>query len=174
MKNKLLAGLILLSSFSTGLYAVDGMAIIDPQTAMLATQKAQNAFEALESEEEYSSNVERVQALQSERQALLERLQKESETLSQQEIADLQKLIQDKSKDLEFIFGKVQSKQAETAERIIRDLQPSFQKIIQELITAKQVKVLLARQNVAFFDPALDLTDDVTSMLDVAAKQSAE
>ena len=174
MKNKLLAGLILLSSFSAGLFAVEGMAIIDPQAAMLSTQKAQNAFEALQSDEEFSSNVERVQALQSESQSLAERLQKESETLSQQEIADLQRTIQENSKDLEFIYGKVQSKQAETAEKVMRELQPTFQKIIQELIAAKQVKVLLSRQNVAFFDPALDLTDDVTSMLDVAAKESAE
>ena len=174
MKNKLLAGLILLSSFSTGLYAVDGMAVIDMWTAVLATQTAQNAFKALESDSEYAGNVETAQELQSDRQALAERLQKEAETLSQDEIASLQRGIQEKSKDLEFIFGKVQSKQAETAERIIRELQPSFQKIIQELITAKQVKVLLARQNVAFFDPTLDLTDDVTSMLDVAVKQSAE
>ena len=52
MKNKLLAGLILLSSFSTGLFAVDGMAVIDMRTAVLATQTAQNAFKALESDSE--------------------------------------------------------------------------------------------------------------------------
>jgi len=31
------------------------------------------------------------------------------------------------------------------------------------------VKLLLGRENVLFADTALDLTDDVTSMLDVAA-----
>ena len=45
-----------------------------------------------------------------------------------------------------------------------------MQKIIGELITAKQIKVLLAKnETMLFSDPALDLTDDVTSMLDVAA-----
>jgi Skp family chaperone for outer membrane proteins len=45
-----------------------------------------------------------------------------------------------------------------------------MQKIISELITAKQIKVLLAKsETLLFSDPALDLTDDVTSMLDVAA-----
>ena len=44
-----------------------------------------------------------------------------------------------------------------------------MQKIISELITAKQIKVLLAKnETMLFSDPALDLTDDVTSMLDVA------
>ena len=41
----------------------------------------------LESDSEYAGNVETAQALQSDRQALAERLQKESETLSQDEIA---------------------------------------------------------------------------------------
>ena len=77
---------------------------------------------------------------------------------------------QEKSKDLEFIVGKIQTKQNETADKVFRDLNPSVQKILQELIAAKQVKVLLGRENVLFADTSLDLTDDVTSMLDVAAQ----
>ena len=34
----------------------------------------------------------------------------------------------------------------------------------------KEVKLLLGRENILFSDQALDLTDDVTSMLDVALK----
>ena len=97
-------------------------------------------------------------------------LQKEAETLSQEEITDIQRSIQEKSKDLEFIVGKIQTKQNETADKVFRDLNPSVQKILQELIAAKQVKVLLGRENVLFADTSLDLTDDVTSMLDVAAQ----
>ena len=52
---------------------------------------------------------------------------------------------------------------------LFRSLNPSLQKILSELIAAKEVKLLLGRENVLFADTALDLTDDVTSMLDVAA-----
>ena len=82
----------------------------------------------------------------------------------------MKRSIQEKSKDLEFIVGKIQTKQNETADKVFRDLNPSVQKILQELIAAKQVKILLGRENVLFADPSLDLTDDVTSMLDVAAQ----
>ena len=45
-----------------------------------------------------------------------------------------------------------------------------MQKIIGELIQAKQIKVLLQKnETILFSDPAMDLTDDVTSMMDVAA-----
>ena len=108
--------------------------------------------------------------MQTDRQSLAEKLQKEAETLSQEEITDIQRSIQEKSKDLEFIVGKIQTKQNETADKVFRDLNPSVQKILQELIAAKQVKVLLGRENVLFADTSLDLTDDVTSMLDVAAQ----
>ena len=44
--------------------------------------------------------------LQAERQAIAEKLQKDLETLSQDEIAKMQKDIQDKGKDLEFLSWK--------------------------------------------------------------------
>jgi outer membrane protein len=81
----------------------------------------------------------------------------------------MQRDIQEKSKDLEFMTGKLQAKQEETADKVFRELNPSLQKILSELIAAKEVKILLGRDQVLFADTALDLTDDVTSMLDVAA-----
>ena len=49
-----------------------------------------------------------------------------------------------------------------------------MQKIIGELIAAKQITVLLSEnESLLFSDPALDLTDDVTSMLDVAASEAS-
>ncbi|MBD63058.1 MAG: hypothetical protein CMD68_03150 [Gammaproteobacteria bacterium] len=158
---------ILLSSFP--LLAVEGVAVIDMRSAVLQTQVAQDAFKALEEETEYAANIERATLLQTERQALGEKLQKDAETLSQEEITDMQRDIQEKGKDIEFIVGKVQAKQSETADKVFRDLNPSLQKILSELIAAKEVKLLFGRENVLFADTALDLTDDVTSMLDVAA-----
>ena len=88
--------------------------------------------------------------------------------------AQMQRDIQAKTKDLEFIVGKIQAKQNETADKVFRDLNPSLQKILSELIAAKEIKILLGRDNVLFADTALDLTDDVTSMLDVAAADGAD
>ena len=82
----------------------------------------------------------------------------------------MQKDINDKGKDLEFLAGKIQQSQEETAQAVFAQTGPAMQKIITELIQAKQIKVLLAKnETMLFSDPSLDLTDDVTSMLDVAA-----
>ena len=154
--------------------AMEGVAVIDMRNAVLATQVAQDAFKALEEEADYAAKIERATVLQTERQSLAETLQKDAETLSQEEIADMQRDIQEKGKDIEFIVGKIQAKQSETADKIFRDLNPSLQKILSELIAAKEVKMLLGRENVLFADTSLDLTDDVTSMLDVAAAEGKD
>ena len=131
-------------------------------------------FKALEEDADYAAKVEQAQTLQADRQALAETLQKDGETMSQEEVASAQKSIQDKSQELEFIVGQIQAKQNETAEKIFRDMNPSLQKILQELLAAKQLKVLLARDTAIFADPALDITQSVTDMLDVAASGANE
>ena len=173
MKNLLKLNLFAALFLSVPAFAVDGMAVIDMRTAVLATQSAADAFKALEEDADYASNLEEAQSLQAERQAIAEKLQKELETLSQEQIARMQKDIQDKGKDLEFLAGKIQQAQEETAQRVFAENGAAMQKIIGELIQAKQIKVLLQKnETILFSDPALDLTDDVTSMLDVAASEA--
>ena len=173
MKNVFKFNLFLVLILSVPVFAVDGMAVIDMRTAVLSTQAAADAFKALEEDADYASNLEEAQSLQAERQSIAENLQKDLETLSQSEIAQMQKDIQDKGKDLEFLAGKIQQAQEETAQQIVAANGQAMQKIIGELIQAKQIKVLLQKNdNILFSDPALDLTDDVTSMLDVAASEA--
>ena len=172
MKNLLKLYLLSIIFISSSVFAMDGVAVIDMRTAVLSTQAAADAFKALEEDPDYSSNLEEAKSLQADRQAIAEKLQKELETLSQ--IAEMQRDIQDKGQDLEFLAGKIQQAQEETAAKIFTDTGPAMQKIISELIAAKQIKVLLAKSEALLFsDPALDLTDDVTSMLDVAAVEAS-
>ena len=163
---------VLLLSFEN--IQADEIAVIDMRAAVLSTQAASDAFKALEEDADYSSNLEQAQSLQAERQSLAEKLQKELETLSNEDIAKMQKEIQELGKDIEFLAGKLQQAQEETAQAIFVSNGAAMQKIIGELIQAKQIKLLLQKNEIILFsDPALDLTDDVTSMLDVAASENS-
>jgi outer membrane protein len=176
MTNKFKFNLVVLSVLFLALPAIsaNGVAVIDMRTAVLSTQAAQDAFKALEEDADYAANLEEARSIQAERQTLAENLQKDAETLSQAEIAEVQRDIQEKTKDLEFLASKVQAAQEETAQRVFAESGPAMQKIIGELIAAKQITVLLAKnETLLFSDPSLDLTDDVTSMLDVAANEPA-
>ena len=173
MRNTIKFYIISFLFIASPLSALDGVAVIDMRTAVLSTQAAAEAFKALEEDSEYSSNLEEAKSLQADRQAIAEKLQKELETLSQEQIAEMQKDIADKGRDLEFLAGKIQQAQEETAQAVFAQSVAAMQKIISELIAAKQIKVLLAKnETMLFSDPALDLTDDVTSMLDVAAAEA--
>ena len=176
MNNKLKINLIALTALmlSFPVFSADGVAVIDMRTAVLSTQAAQDAFKALEEDADYAANLEEARSIQAERQSLAENLQKDAETLSQAEIAEIQRDIQEKGKDLEFLAGKIQAAQEETAQRVFAENGPAMQKIIGALIAAKQISVLLAKNEALLFsDPAIDLTDDVTSMLDVQATETA-
>jgi outer membrane protein len=163
---------ILLLSFQN--IQADEIAVIDMRAAVLSTQAASDAFKALEEDADYSSNLEQAQSLQAERQALAEKLQKELETLYNEDIAKMQKEIQELGKDIDFLAGKLQQAQEETAQAIFVSNGAAMQKIIGELIQAKQIKLLLQKSELILFsDPALDLTDDVTSMLDVASSENS-
>lgn len=134
---------ILLLSFQN--IQADEIAVIDMRAAVLSTQAASDAFKALEEDADYSSNLEQAQSLQAERQALAEKLQKELETLSNEDIAKMQKEIQELGKDIEFLAGKLQQAQEETAQAIFVSNGAAMQKIIGELIQAKQIKLLLQK-----------------------------
>ena len=76
MKKLLLVPVFLVSFLaSSSVYAVEGVAVIDMRTAVLATQVSTATFKALEEEAEYAGNVEQAQLLQSDRQALAEKHQ---------------------------------------------------------------------------------------------------
>ena len=168
MKNIMKLYLLSLIFIASPMIAMDGVAVIDMRTAVLSTQAAADAFKALEEDPDYSSNLEEAKSIQADRQAMAEKLQKDFETLSQEQVAEMQRDIQEKGQEIEFIIGKVQAKQNQTVEKIFADINPTLQKILSELIAAKEVKLLLSQENVLFSDPALVLTDDVTSLLDVA------
>ena len=104
--------------------------------------------------------------MQTERQAIAEKLQKDGETLSQDEIADMQRDIQEKGKDIRVHrWQRFKQSKVKQLTRFLESLTHLFKKFFLRLIAAKEVKVLLGRENVLFADTALDLTDDVTSML---------
>jgi len=173
MKNLKKINLLVISLFSLSSIAIENIAVIDMRTAVLATQAADNAFKALNEDATYAANVEEAQTLQAERQAIAENFEKNRETLSQEEIAKMQKDIQDKGKDLEFIASKIQQAQEETIQKLFAENSASMQKIISELIQAKEIKILFQKsESILFSDVAIDLTDDVTSMMDVAASET--
>ena len=163
-----IAGLISVSA------QAQNVAVIDTQAAILQTQVAQDAFKALEEEAEYASMVEEAKELQADRQSLVESLQKDAETLSNEEIAEIQKDVQENATDLEFLLGKIQAKQNETVQTVAAQLNPAMMQIINDLIVAKKIQLLLGADQALYFDGSVSITEQVTDALDGAADAEPE
>ena len=170
---KVISGICVFCFFSLPAIT-QNVAVIDTQAAILQTQVAQDAFKALEEETEYSSMVEEAKELQAKRQNMVEKLQKDAEALSNEEIAELQKDIQENGQDLEFILGKIQAKQNETVQSVATELNPQMMKIINDLIISKKIQILLGADQVLFSDSSVSITEQVTDALDGAATAESQ
>ena len=70
--------------------------VLNAEVAMLSTQFAQEEFKNLDEDASFIADRERLELLQAEGQALVEKFQKDQEILSDEEKLDLQQQLQDK------------------------------------------------------------------------------
>ena len=164
-KTKLLLLSSLLAAFSSSIIA-DGVRTLDPEGAILRTQYAEAEFLKLSESPSVVEDRETLELLQTEVQALVERFQKDQETLSDEEIADIQTQVNDKQAEIQFFVQKLQTKQQEAAQAILTTVGPTFQQVLGELIQAQELDIIVNKQAVIFADPDFDITDSVTAILD--------
>ena len=171
IKYLLLSGL--LAVFSASLFA-EGTFVLNAERAMLSTQYAQDEFKKLDEDADFIADRERLELLQTEGQAILDDFQKNQETLSDEQIVDMQGKLEDKQTEIQFLTQKLQNKAAETQQAVIAALSPDFQRILGELINAKDMDMVVTPQALFYADPDLDITDEVTALLDVALAEKSE
>ena len=148
--------------------------VLNAEVAMLSTQYAQYAFKTLDEDAGFIADRERLELLQAEGQALVEKFQKDQEILSDEEKLDMQKQLQDKQADIQFLSNKLQSKAQEVQQEVVSTLTPTFQKVLGELIAQKEYDMIVAPQALLYADPDLDITEEVIAYLDNALTEKSE
>tara|TARA_B100002019_G_scaffold289227_1_gene304399 strand:- start:1008 stop:1532 length:525 start_codon:yes stop_codon:yes gene_type:complete len=171
LKKTLLLGLI--AVFSAAVFA-EGTYVLNAERAMLSTQYAKDTFQKLEEDADFIADRERLELLQAEGQELVESFQQDQETMSDEQIVAMQKKVQDKQNEIQFLANKLQTKAQEAQQSVINDLSADFQRILGELINAKGMDMVLSPQALFYADPDLDITDEVTALLDVALAEKSD
>ncbi|OUW80933.1 MAG: OmpH family outer membrane protein [SAR86 cluster bacterium] len=171
IKKTLLLGLI--AVFSAAVFA-EGTYVLNAERAMLSTQYAKDTFKKLEEDADFIADRERLELLQAEGQELVESFQQDQETMSDEQIVAMQKKVQDKQNEIQFLANKLQTKAQEAQQSVINDLSTDFQRILGELINAKSMDMVLSPQALFYADPDLDITDEVTALLDVALAEKSD
>ena len=171
-KLKVLFLTLLLVAFSAPINAQT--VVLNAEVAMLSTQYAQDAFKTLDEDAGFIADRERLELLQAEGQALVEKFQKDQEVLSDEEKLDMQKQLQDKQADIQFLSNKLQTKAQEVQQQVVGTLTPTFQKVLGELITQKEYDMIVAPGALLYADPDLDITEEVIAYLDNALTEKSE
>ena len=171
-KLKVLFLTLLLVAFSAPINAKT--VVLNAEVAMLSTQYAQEAFKTLDEDAGFIADRERLELLQAEGQALVEKFQKDQEVLSDEEKLDMQKQLQDKQADIQFLSNKLQTKAQEVQQQVVGTLTPTFQQVLGELITQKEYDMIVAPGALLYADPDLDITEEVIAYLDNALTEKSE
>ena len=171
-KLKVLFLTLLLVAFSAPVNAK--IVVLNSNAAMLSTQFAQEEVKKLEEDASFIADREKLELLQAEIEGLVEKFQKDQEILSDEEKLDLQKQLQDKQTDGQFISNKLQTKYEEVQQRVIGALTPTYQTVMGELIAQKEYEMIVAPGSLIYADPDLDITEEVIAYLDNALTEKSE
>ena len=165
--------LISLLSFGNLAYLLDGIAVIDYNAIFLGTDLARERIDDLRDSSDYKDLTDEAQSKDSERIKLAEKLKKEESTLSQNEQEEILKKIQTLYQSIQLLSQQIQAKEQEVTQKLQADQAESVQKVVNELIKAKKIKMLLNSQALLGFgrtDEKIDLTPEVVDLINKEQK----
>ena len=166
--------LIFLSIFGNSAFLLDGIAVIDYQAIFLGTDLARERIDDLRDSSDYKDLTDEAQAKDSERIKLAERLNKDESTLSDSEKEDILKKVQTLYQSIQLLSQQIQAKEQEVTQKLQADQAESVQKVVNELIKAKKIKLLLNSQALLAFDRSdekVNLTPEVIDLINKEQKK---
>ena len=175
MKNiKRLFIFICLSLFGNSAFLSEGIAVIDYNAIFLGTDLARERIDDLRDSSDYKDLTEEAQSKDSERIKLAEKLKKDESTLSDSEKEEILKKIQTLYQSIQLLSQQIQAKEQEVTQKLQADQAESVQKVVNELIKAKKIKMLLNSQALLAFDRSdkkVNLTPEVVDLINKEQKK---
>jgi len=165
--------LISLIFFSNISFLMEGIAVIDYNAIFLGTDLARERIDDLRDSSDYKDLTDEAQSKDSERIKLAERLQKEESTLSDEEKEEILKKVQTLYQSIQLLSQQIQAKEQEVTQKLQADQAEIVQKVVNELIKAKKIKMLLNSQALLAFDRTdekINLTPEVVDLINKERK----
>ena len=116
-------------------------------------------------QEEFADEQASIQQLQTEIQALQQRVVDERDVMSEKELNDVTKEIENKRIDLEFVGKKLEKDYTDRQREFFDGMSPKFQAVVNDLIEVERYDFVLARQTLLFANMKHDITAKVTEKL---------
>ena len=175
MKKIKIVSLLVLGLFFGNLsFSLEGVAVIDYNAIFLGTDLARERIDDLRDSEDYKELTDEAAAKDGERLKLAEKLKKEESTLSDSEKEDIVKKVQTLFQSIQLLSQQIQAKEQEVTQKLQADQAEVVQKVVNELIKAKKIKMLLNAQALLAFDRSdekINLTPEVVDLINKEQKK---
>tara|TARA_A200000113_G_scaffold98872_1_gene88666 strand:+ start:458 stop:985 length:528 start_codon:yes stop_codon:yes gene_type:complete len=155
-------------------FSLEGVAVIDYNAIFLGTDLAKERIDDLRDSEDYKDLTDEAAAKDGERLKLAEKLNKEESTLSDSEKEDIVKKVQTLFQSIQLLSQQIQAKEQEVTQKLQADQAEVVQKVVNELIKAKKIKMLLNAQALLAFDRSdekINLTPEVVDLINKEQKK---
>ncbi len=160
---KKLTIMILLLFAATSAAAELKIAVLDTQRALVESEEAQALL--AQAQQELQAEQDQLQALNDEIVALNEQLQKDGEVMSAAEQRRLQKDIEDKQIDLQFLGNKLQKEVNDRRQELLQQMVPKIDVVLKDLIELEGYDMIMERGQLRYVNPKHDITRRVTEKL---------
>ena len=139
------------------------IAVVDLRAAIMQSDEAKVKEQKLKSS--LSQDEADAVALSKEIQKLQDKLQKDQAVMSQDEVRDLQKKIDDKKMDFSFKSQKIQKSQKDAMQDLISNMAPKVEKALNEIAKENKYDIILRSEVVPWANDKLDITPELIKRL---------
>ncbi len=139
------------------------IAVLDTQRALIESEEAQTLL--AQAQQELQAEQDQLQALNDEIVALNEQLQKDGEVMSPAEQRRLQKDIEDKQIDLQFLGNKLQKEVNDRRQELLQQMVPKIDVVLKDLIELEGYDMIMERGSLRYVNSKHDITRRVTEKL---------
>ncbi len=139
------------------------VAVVDVQTAILNSEEAKRLLGQIQAE--FADDEEEIRDIQSEAAAILERLQKDGDVISDSETRRLQADIEDLNNQFVFERQQLQRRIEQRQAELFGGIDVRVQRAIEELVLSEDYDLILPRQAALYVGDLYNITRKVTEKL---------
>ena len=154
---------VVMTLISSSVLAEMKIAFVDVQRAILSSEQAKKLQAQIG--EEFKDEEAEIRQVSSDAASLIQRLQKDSEVMSDAEKIKLQKQIEEKENDFSYLRQKLQNKIQTRQTELFSGTEVRLQKAIEDLVMSDDYDVILPRNAALYVGDLYDITRKVTEKL---------
>ncbi len=139
------------------------VAVLDTQRALVESEEAKTLVERIN--RELKQEEADAKELNDEVRGLQEKLSKDGEVMSEQEKRKVQKDIENKQIDLQFMVNKLQKELNDRRQELLQQMVPKVDAVLKDLIELEGYDLILERGSLRYANPKHDITRKVTEKL---------